>query len=150
MLSEYVTQAEFPRGWKVLKFINFMATLVSPLTNMSPGTSLRLVIYPIMRDWKSSFSKLIDKLCFHLIHYPSPKFHLTWAQLERAFPEKFYTGQCMISLKELASVKRKVAERIDDYLNMFRILKARCFTNIPQHELVGLVVGVSTTPLGRS
>ncbi|WJX16101.1 hypothetical protein P8452_06177 [Trifolium repens] len=34
-------------------------------------------------------------------------------------------GQSRISLKELASMKRKTAEAIDDYLNRFRLLKAR-------------------------
>lgn len=41
-----------------------------------------------------------------------------------------------ISLKELASVRRKFTEPIDDYLNRFRLLKARCFTQIPEHKLV--------------
>ena len=45
-------------------------------------------------------------------------------------------GQTKISLKELASIKRKFTEPIDDYLNRFRLLKARCFTQVPEHELV--------------
>jgi len=45
-------------------------------------------------------------------------------------------GQSKISLKELASVKRKLSEAIDDYLNRFRLSKARCFTQVPEHELV--------------
>ncbi|XP_050901634.1 uncharacterized protein LOC127108240 [Lathyrus oleraceus] len=50
-------------------------------------------------------------------------------------------GQTKISLKELASIKRKFIEPIDDYLNRFRLLKARCFTQVPEHELVEMVVG---------
>ena len=49
-------------------------------------------------------------------------------------------GQSKISLKELASVRRRTTESIDDYLNRFRLLKARCFTQIPEHELVEMVV----------
>ncbi|XP_050901983.1 uncharacterized protein LOC127108851 [Lathyrus oleraceus] len=49
-------------------------------------------------------------------------------------------GQSKISLKELASVKRKVVESVDQYLNMFRLLKARCFTQVPEHELVEIAV----------
>ncbi|WJX20372.1 hypothetical protein P8452_09935 [Trifolium repens] len=49
----------------------------------------------------------------------------TWTQLERLFHEQFYMGQSRISLKELASMKRKTSEAIDDYLNRFRLLKAR-------------------------
>ncbi|KAK2375668.1 hypothetical protein QL285_076544 [Trifolium repens] len=50
-------------------------------------------------------------------------------------------GQSRISLKELASMKRKTAEAIDDYLNRFRLLKARCFTQVPEHELVEMAAG---------
>lgn len=50
-------------------------------------------------------------------------------------------GQSKISLKELASVKRKFFEPIDDYLNRFCLLKAMCFTQVPEHELVEMAVG---------
>lgn len=45
-------------------------------------------------------------------------------------------GQSKISLKVLLSVKRKFAKSIDDYLNRFRLLKTRCFTQVPEHEVV--------------
>lgn len=32
-------------------------------------------------------------------------------------------------------------ESIDDYLNTFRQLKTRCFTQLPKHKLVWMVVG---------
>jgi hypothetical protein len=41
-------------------------------------------------------------------------------------------GQSKISLKELASVRRKTPESIDDYLNRYKLLKARCFTQVPE------------------
>jgi hypothetical protein len=50
-------------------------------------------------------------------------------------------GQSKISLKELASVRRKTTEFIDDYLDSFRLLKARCFTQVPDHELVEMAAG---------
>ena len=59
-----------------------------------------------------------------------------WTQLERLFHEQFYVGQSKISLKESASVKRSSSESIDDDLNRFRLLKTRCFTQVPKHELV--------------
>jgi len=49
-------------------------------------------------------------------------------------------GQSKISLKELVNVRRKTHESIDDYLNRFRLLKARCFTIVPEHELVEMAV----------
>ena len=71
----------------------------------------------------------------------SPHSIFTWSQLEKALHEQFYMGQSKISLKELASVRRKTSESIDDYLNRFRLLKARCFTQVPKHELVEIAVG---------
>jgi len=50
-------------------------------------------------------------------------------------------GQSKISLKELTSVKRSFSESIDDYLNRFILLKARCFTQVFEHELVEMAVG---------
>lgn len=50
-------------------------------------------------------------------------------------------GQSKISLKELDSIKRKFSEPIDDYLNRFWLLKARCFTQVPKHELVEMAAG---------
>ena len=32
-------------------------------------------------------------------------------------------------------------ESIDDYLNRFRLLKPRCFTQVPEHELVEMAAG---------
>jgi len=45
-------------------------------------------------------------------------------------------GQSNISLKELVSAKRNSTESIDDFLNKFRLLNAKCFTQVPEHELV--------------
>lgn len=39
-------------------------------------------------------------------------------------------GQPKISLKELSIVRCKITESIDDYLNKFILLKARCFTQV--------------------
>lgn len=50
-------------------------------------------------------------------------------------------GQTKIGLKELASIKRKFTDPIDNYLNRFRLLKARCFTQVPEHELVKMAAG---------
>lgn len=50
-------------------------------------------------------------------------------------------GQSNINLKELASIKRKFTKSIDDYLNRFHLLKARCFTQVSEHELVEMAAG---------
>jgi len=39
------------------------------------------------------------------------------------------------------SVKRNHTESIDDYLNRFKLLKARCFTKVPEQELVEMAAG---------
>lgn len=41
----------------------------------------------------------------------------------------------------MASVKRKTVESVDQYLNRFRLLKARCFTQVSMHELVEIAAG---------
>ncbi|XP_050877863.1 uncharacterized protein LOC127081677 [Lathyrus oleraceus] len=65
----------------------------------------------------------------------------SWAKLEKKFHEQFYEGHPKISLAELSSIKRRFAESIYDYLNRFRSLKARCFTQVPEHELVQIAAG---------
>jgi len=45
-------------------------------------------------------------------------------------------SQSKISLKKLISVRRKTTKSIDDYLNRLRLLKARCFIQMHDHELV--------------
>lgn len=50
-------------------------------------------------------------------------------------------GQSKISLKELSSMKRKFTESIDDYLTQLCLLKTRCFTQVPEHELVEMAAG---------
>jgi len=46
-----------------------------------------------------------------------------------------------LRLVSKASVRRKTTKSIDDYLNRFRLLKARCFTQVPEHELVEMAAG---------
>lgn len=58
-------------------------------------------------------------------------------------------GQCKISLKELANVRRKVVESIYDYLNRFRTLKERYFMQVPEHELVKLDTGGLDYSIGK-
>lgn len=57
------------------------------------------------------------------------------------FHEQFYEGHSKISLVELSNIKKIFVESIDDYLNRFRTLKARCFTQVPEHELVQMEAG---------
>lgn len=61
-------------------------------------------------------------------------------QLERVSHEQFYMGQSKISLKELANVRLKVVETINDNLNRFRMIKSRYFTQVTDHELVKLAI----------
>ena len=58
-------------------------------------------------------------------------------------------GQPKISLKELVSVKGNHTESIDDYLNRFRLLKARCFTQVLEHELVEMAAGGLDYSIGK-
>ncbi|XP_045822090.1 uncharacterized protein LOC123914975 [Trifolium pratense] len=125
-LSEYVLQTELPRGWKIPKFTKFagdttestvehVARFFAEAGNLADNENLRLKYFP----------NSLTKNAFTWFTTLPPRSIQHWTQLERAFHEQFYMGQSKISLKELASVRRKTPESIDDYLNRFRLLKAR-------------------------
>jgi hypothetical protein len=141
-LSEYVLETELPRNWKVPKFTKFagetnestiehIARYLMEAGEMAYNENLRL----------KYFSSSLTKNAFTWFTTFPPHSIFSWNQLEKAFHEQFYMGQSKISLKELASVRRKTHESIDDYLNRSRLLKARCFTSMPEHELVEMATG---------
>lgn len=61
--------------------------------------------------------------------------------IRESVPRVVLYGLVKVSLKELASVRHKMPKLIDEYLDMFRLLKARCFTQVPEHELVEMAPG---------
>ena len=137
ILSEYVLQTELPRGYKIPKFITIagdtsestiehIARYLTEAGDIANNENLRLKFFPNSLT-KNAFT-WFTMLALHSIHH--------WTQLERLFHEQFYMGQSKKSLKELASVRRQITESIHDYLNRFRLLKTRCFTQVPEHELV--------------
>ena len=141
-LSEYVLQTDLPPRCKVPKFTKFsgdttestvehVARYLIEAGDISNNENLRIKYFP------SSLTK--NAFTWFTTLPPNSIHH--WTQLERLFHEQFYMGQTKISLKELASVKRRFTEPIDEYLNRFRLLKARCFTQVPEHELVEIAAG---------
>lgn len=46
-----------------------------------------------------------------------------------------------MSQVDLVSIKRQANESIDEYLNRFKQMKARCLTQVPEHELVQMAAG---------
>ncbi|XP_050909779.1 uncharacterized protein LOC127123621 [Lathyrus oleraceus] len=88
-----------------------------------------------------NFPSSLTKVAFTWFTSLAPSSIDSWAKLEKKFHEQFYEGHSKISLEELSSIKRRFAESIDDYLNRFRSLKARCFTQVPEHELVQMAAG---------
>jgi len=141
-LPKHVTMEELPRSWKIPKFTKFgeetnestvehIARYLIEAGDIPNNENLR------MKFFRSS----LTKNAFTWYTTLPPGSICTWSQLQKAFYEPFYMGQSKISLKELASVRRKTTESIDDYLNRFRLLKARCFTQVPKHELVEMAAG---------
>lgn len=141
-LAEYVLQTDAPLRTKIPKFTKFagdttestiehVARYLNEVRDMSNSESLRMKFFP---------SSLTKNAFTWFTTLPQNSIH-SWNQLERMFHEQFYMRQMKISLKELASVRRKFTEPIDDYLNRFRLLKAMCFTQVPEHELVEMAVG---------
>jgi len=141
-LHEFVTIEELPRGWKIPKFTKFggetnestvehIARYLTEAGDIANNENLRMKIFP---------SSLTKNAFTWYTTLPLGSI-FTWSQLEKDFHEQFYMGQSKISLKELASVQRKTTESIDDYLNRLRLLKARCFTQVLEHESVEMAAG---------
>src|SRR4051812_17628427 len=141
-ISDYILQTELPRGTKVPKFTKFsgetnestvehIARYLTEAGDLAGNEDLRIKYFP----------SSLTKNAFIWFTTLPPNSIDAWAYLERLFHEQFYMGQTKISLKELASVKRKFTETIDDYLNRFRLLKSRCFTTVAEHELVDMAAG---------
>ncbi|XP_050876631.1 uncharacterized protein LOC127080346 [Lathyrus oleraceus] len=141
-LSEYVLQTELPRGCKIPKFTKFLgdtsestvehiARYMTEAGDLANSENLRM----------KYFLSSLTKNAFTWFTTLPPNSTDAWPHLERLFHEHFYMGQTKISLKELASIKIKFTEPIDDYLNRFRLLKSRCFTIVSEHELVKMAAG---------
>jgi len=141
-LSEYVLMSELPRNWNFPKFTKFVgetnqstvehiARYLMEAGDIANDENLKMKYFPssLTKNTLTGFTTLPPQSIF------------SWNQLEKAFHEQFYMGQSKISLKELANVRRRMHESIDDYLNRLRLLKARCFTIVPEHELVKMAVG---------
>ena len=56
------------------------------------------------------------------------------------FNEHFFRGETKVSLIDLEITKCFNSETIEDYLNRFRQMKSRCFTQILEHELVRMAI----------
>lgn len=126
-LAEFILQAEAPRGMKVPKYTKFGGESGEPtIGDLAHNECLRV----------KNFPSSLTKAAFTWFTSLAPSSIDLWAKLEKKFHEQFYEGHSKISLAELSSIKRRFAESIDDYLNRFRALKARCFTQVPEHELV--------------
>ncbi|XP_058757431.1 uncharacterized protein LOC131630697 [Vicia villosa] len=141
-LSDYVIQTELTRGVKVPKFTKFagdtsestvehVSRYLTKTGDLVNNENLRMKYFP----------SSLTKYAFTWFTTLPPNSIDTWSRLERLFHEQFYMGQTKISLKELANIKRKFTEPIDDYLNRFLFLKSRCFTVVPEHELVEMAAG---------
>ncbi|XP_050877470.1 uncharacterized protein LOC127081237 [Lathyrus oleraceus] len=141
-LAEFVLQTEAPRGMKVPKYTKFggesgesiikhIARYLTESGDLAHNECLRV----------KNFPSSLTKVAFIWFTSLAPNSIDSWTKLEKKFHEIFYEGHSKISLAELSSIKRRLAESIDDYLNRFRSLKARCFTQVPGHELVQMAVG---------
>jgi len=141
-LSKLVLRSELHRGYKIPKFTKFagdtsestvehIAQYLTEAGDLANDENLRLKYFPncLTKNVVTWFTTL------------TPHSIQNWTQLERLFHEQFYMGQSKISLKELVSDKMSSSKSIDDYLNRFRLLKARYFTQVPEYELVEVAVG---------
>ena len=118
--QKYVLIEELPRGWKIPKFSKFgeetnestaehIAHYLTEVGDITNNENFKMKYFP---------SSLTKNAFTWLTTLPSQSI-FTWSQLEKAFHEQFYVGQSKISLKDLASVRCKMSESIDDFLNRF-------------------------------
>jgi len=134
--------SELPRNWKVPKFTKFagetnestvehIARYLMKASDKANNENLKMKYFPssLIKNAFTWFTTLLPHSIF------------SWNQLGKAFHEQFYMGQSKIGMKELANVRRRAHESIDDYLNRVQLLKARCFTIVPGHELVEMAAG---------
>ncbi|XP_058724676.1 uncharacterized protein LOC131596119, partial [Vicia villosa] len=123
-LSEYVRQTELPRGWKIPKFTKFagetgestvehIARFQTEAGELANNENLKMKYFP----------SSLTKNAFTWFTTLPPQSLFSWNHLERLFHEQFYMGQSKISLKELAGVRRKGTEAVDDYLLDYSIRK---------------------------
>jgi len=131
LLLKLVLQSELPMGYKIPKFTKFardtsestvehIAQYLTETEDLANDENLRLKYFP----------NSLTKNAFTWFTTLTPHSIENWTELERLFHEQFYVGQSKISLKELASVKRNSTKSIDDYINRFILLKARCFNQV--------------------
>ncbi|XP_050919793.1 uncharacterized protein LOC127137367 [Lathyrus oleraceus] len=141
-LAEFILQAKAPRGMKVPKYTKFggesgestiehVARYLTESGDLAHNECLRV----------KNFPSFLTTAAFTWFTSLAPSSIDSWGKLEKKFHEQFYEGHSKISLAELSSIKRRFVESIDDYLNRFRSLKARCFTQVPEHELVQMAAG---------
>jgi len=114
-LFEYVLMTELPRNWKFPKFTKFAGE-----TNESTVEHISRYLIEAgdiannenlkMKYFASSLTK--NAFTWFTTHPPN-SIHC-WTQLKKAFHGQFYMGQCKISLKELACVRRRTHESIND------------------------------------
>ncbi|XP_058725739.1 uncharacterized protein LOC131597034 [Vicia villosa] len=142
LLAEYIVQTENPRGWKIPKYTKFggetgestvkhIARYLTESGDMANNESLRVKHFP----------SSLTKAAFTWFTTLPPKSIDSWYKLEKLFHEQFYEGHSKISLVELSNIKIRFAKTIDDCENRFRSLKAKCFTQVPEHELVQMAAG---------
>uniref|UniRef100_A0A151UFP1 Retrotransposable element Tf2 n=2 Tax=Cajanus cajan TaxID=3821 RepID=A0A151UFP1_CAJCA len=134
---DHVTQIELPRGTKVPNFLKFAGALNESTVehiarylvecgDLANNEYLKMKYFP----------SLLTKHAFTWFTTLPPNSINTWVQSEGSFHEHFFREETKVSIVDLMNVKRQSHETLDDYLNRFRQLKSRCYTNIPEHELV--------------
>ncbi|KAI5346123.1 hypothetical protein L3X38_014002 [Prunus dulcis] len=61
--------------------------------------------------------------------------------MEQIFHEQFYRPEPEVSMADLAKIRQKPNESIQEYLRRFREAKARCKVNMLEHEFAKLAQG---------
>jgi len=142
----YILQSEFPRGYKVPKFLKFMRELEESTVEHVARFQIECSHLDIDEFLKMKyFHSSLTKNAFTWFTILPPNSIYTRAQLKRVFHEHFFKGETKVILMGLATTKCFSSEEIEDFLNIFRQMKSRCYTQIPEYcgvpkLMTGLIV----------
>lgn len=127
-------QTELPKGWKILKFTKFAGDTSEYIVKYTAIYQIEANDLTNKENLRMKYlSNSLNNNVFTWFTILTPSSMHYWNQIKRVFYEQIYIGLSKISLKKLASVKQKSSELINDYLNWLRMMKLRCFTQIPEH-----------------
>lgn len=90
---------------------------------------------------KRFFPSSLIKKCFLLVLHFEAQLNTFLESVGEKFHDQIFKGDLKVGLTDLFSIKWMNNESVDDYLTRFRQMGSRCFTPIPEVEIVKIAAG---------